>query len=174
MGTRAPSRRTALNKVEATSRLRVSPNSYGRDAPPDSTPVASSRVSCRPKLLLVEEPSQGLAPVVIDRVYGGLRTAADTGVAVLVAEQFQQLRHGASDRVFAIRNGGEIHGWIGRRSPAHDGDESGRAVPKYLNTAQTDLFTKGHELYGLTEGASALTAGAVLAYLSFSTYREQT
>jgi DNA primase len=63
--------------------------------------------------------------------------------------------------VFTIRDGAEIHGWIGRRNPPHHGDEPGRAVPKYLNTAETDVFTKGRELYGLTEGASALTAGAV-------------
>ncbi|NIH69219.1 conjugative relaxase-like TrwC/TraI family protein [Modestobacter marinus] len=58
--------------------------------------------------------------------------------------------------VFAIRDGDEIHGWIGRRNPAHDS----RAVPKYLNTAETDLFTKGNELYGLTEGAAAVARGA--------------
>jgi ABC-type branched-subunit amino acid transport system ATPase component len=60
---------------------------------------------CRPRLLLVEEPSQGLAPTVIDRVYTALRAAAETGVAVLVAEQFQQLRADASDVVLAIGNG---------------------------------------------------------------------
>ncbi|WP_233488955.1 MobF family relaxase [Blastococcus sp. TF02-09] len=63
--------------------------------------------------------------------------------------------------VFAIRDGAAIHGWIGRRNPAYDGETASRAVPKYLNTAETDLFTKGRELYGLTEGATALAAGAV-------------
>jgi DNA primase len=85
-------------------------------------------------------------------VAAGLGSHASTG---RVIDRFR-------DRLlFAIRDGAEIHGWIGRRNPAHDGDEAGRAVPKYLNTAETDLFTKGHELYGLTEAAKALTAGAV-------------
>jgi ABC-type branched-subunit amino acid transport system ATPase component len=59
----------------------------------------------RPRVLLVEEPSQGLAPAVLDRVYTALRAAAEAGVAVLVAEQFQQLRPGASDLVLAIGDG---------------------------------------------------------------------
>ena len=58
-----------------------------------------------PKLLLVEEPSQGLAPVVVDAVYATLREIADTGVAVLVAEQFQQVHEDASDRILVIDKG---------------------------------------------------------------------
>ncbi|WP_299960521.1 MobF family relaxase [uncultured Modestobacter sp.] len=83
-------------------------------------------------------------------VAAGLGSHASTG---RVIDRFR-------DRiVFTIRDGDEIHGWIGRRNPAHD-DDGSHAVPKYLNTAETDLFTKGHELYGLTEGAPALADGA--------------
>ncbi|RFU20611.1 UNVERIFIED_ORG: toprim domain-containing protein [Bacillus sp. AZ43] len=84
-------------------------------------------------------------------VAAGLGSYASTG---RVIDRFR-------DRlVFAIRDGEGIHGWIGRRNPDHDEDGT-PAGPKYLNTAETALFTKGHELYGLTEGATALTGGAV-------------
>jgi ABC-type branched-subunit amino acid transport system ATPase component len=60
----------------------------------------------RPKLLMVEEPSQGLAPVVVERIYATLRELVDnTGIAVLVAEQFQQVNEEASDRILVIDKG---------------------------------------------------------------------
>ncbi len=60
----------------------------------------------KPQLLLVEEPSQGLAPMVVDRIYETLRgIAADRGVAVLIAEQFQQVREEFSDRILVIDKG---------------------------------------------------------------------
>lgn len=52
----------------------------------------------------------------------------------------------------------EIHAWVGRRNPLRgDADHAG---PKYLNTSDTDLYTKGNELFGLVENAAALAAGA--------------
>jgi branched-chain amino acid transport system ATP-binding protein len=58
-----------------------------------------------PRLLLVEEPSQGLAPVVVDRVYQALLAVSAEGVAVIVAEQFQQVRQDVSDRILVIDAG---------------------------------------------------------------------
>jgi DNA primase catalytic core len=52
----------------------------------------------------------------------------------------------------------ETRGFIARRNPAKTDDDN--AGPKYLNTADTDLFNKGHELYGLAQSAAALAAGA--------------
>jgi ABC-type branched-subunit amino acid transport system ATPase component len=60
----------------------------------------------RPDLILVEEPSQGLAPVMVDRVYHSLqRICLDRNVSVLIAEQFQQLRENDCDRVLVIDKG---------------------------------------------------------------------
>jgi branched-chain amino acid transport system ATP-binding protein len=60
----------------------------------------------RPDLILVEEPSQGLAPVVVDRVYLALqRICVDRNVSVVIAEQFQQLRVNDCDRVLVIDKG---------------------------------------------------------------------
>ncbi len=59
-----------------------------------------------PDLILVEEPSQGLAPVIVDRVYSTLqRICLDRGTSVLIAEQFQQLREYDCDRVLVIDKG---------------------------------------------------------------------
>jgi branched-chain amino acid transport system ATP-binding protein len=59
----------------------------------------------RPSVLLVEEPSQGLAPLVVDRLYDALRDIANGGVGVLIAEQFQQVREDAADRVLLVDKG---------------------------------------------------------------------
>jgi DNA primase catalytic core len=89
-------------------------------------------------------------------VGAGLGRVASTG---RVIDQFR-------DRlVFPIKDTNtdgdpEILGWIGRRNPTK-GDED-NAGPKYLNTAETDLFRKGNELYGLSEATSALADGAAV------------
>ena len=41
----------------------------------------------RPPLLLLDEPSLGLAPVVVDEVFDAIAAIAATGVGVLLVEQ---------------------------------------------------------------------------------------
>lgn len=69
------------------------------------------------------------------------------------------------DRImFPIRNiKGECIGFGGRVLGDRDGSSPGGAGPKYLNSPETPVFSKGRELYGLFEARQALhDAGYVL------------
>jgi DNA primase len=68
------------------------------------------------------------------------------------------LRDRFRDRLMIpLRDGeGLAIAFIGRRHPEH-GDDHG---PKYLNSPDTSLFTKGHVLAGLAEGHRHLSRGA--------------
>jgi len=57
----------------------------------------------------------------------------------------------------------QVIGFVGRRHPDAVADHDGYcpAGPTYLNTADSLVFSKGAQLYGLAEGAAALAAGAV-------------
>jgi branched-chain amino acid transport system ATP-binding protein len=56
------------------------------------------------KLLMVDEPSAGLAPILIDEVYRKIAEIRKTGVGVLVVEQSPK-RIADADRIYLIENG---------------------------------------------------------------------
>jgi branched-chain amino acid transport system ATP-binding protein len=58
-----------------------------------------------PKLILVDEISFGLAPIIITRMFRLLRTVADQGVAVLLVEQFAHLALKLADRAYVLQRG---------------------------------------------------------------------
>jgi branched-chain amino acid transport system ATP-binding protein len=59
----------------------------------------------RPKLLIADEPSLGLAPVIIDRLYEALRTARSAGISILLIEQFVDRALRFADRIAFLRRG---------------------------------------------------------------------
>lgn len=59
----------------------------------------------RPELMLVDEPSLGLAPKMIDSVYELLEQQRREGVAVLLVEQNVTRAAGIADRTFLLDNG---------------------------------------------------------------------
>jgi branched-chain amino acid transport system ATP-binding protein len=59
----------------------------------------------RPLLLLLDEPSAGLSPVLVDRVLAVLRRLREAGVAVLLVEQLVEKALGVADRVYALARG---------------------------------------------------------------------
>jgi len=93
-------------------------------------------------------------------VAAGLGSVASTGRVIdrfrdrLVFPILSASPEGGPDGLGSV----EVLGWIGRRNPNRT--EQDNAGPKYLNTPETGLFIKGHQLYGLAENATALAEGA--------------
>jgi branched-chain amino acid transport system ATP-binding protein len=65
-----------------------------------------------PRLLIMDEPSEGLAPAVLDVIEDRLQELRQTGLAVLVAEQNVDLALSLSDRVYILGDHGKL-GWSG-------------------------------------------------------------
>lgn len=59
----------------------------------------------RPTVLLLDEPSAGLAPVVAREVFNAVRVLADGGVALLLTEQNSHWLRGLADSVYLLENG---------------------------------------------------------------------
>ena len=68
--------------------------------------LALARALARgPSLLLVDELSLGLAPLIVERLLAAVRAAADDGVGVLLVEQHVQKAMNVADRVLVMRRG---------------------------------------------------------------------
>lgn len=59
----------------------------------------------RPRLLLLDEPSMGLAPIMVDKIFEVIRAIADEGVTILLIEQNAKLALEASNRGYVMESG---------------------------------------------------------------------
>jgi len=59
----------------------------------------------RTRLLLLDEPSLGLAPLVVREIFRILRTINQTGVSILLVEQNAALALDLADHVFLLETG---------------------------------------------------------------------
>jgi branched-chain amino acid transport system ATP-binding protein len=58
-----------------------------------------------PKLLLLDEPSMGLAPMMVEKIFSTIRTISQEGVTVLLVEQNAKLALEASHRGYVMESG---------------------------------------------------------------------
>lgn len=66
--------------------------------------IARGLVS-RPKLLMLDEPSLGLAPKLVDEIYEKIRLLKDSGLTVLLVEQNTAYALELADRGYVLENG---------------------------------------------------------------------
>jgi branched-chain amino acid transport system ATP-binding protein len=59
----------------------------------------------RPRLLLMDEPSMGLAPVFVDQVFDIIKEINRQGTTILVVEQNAAVALGIADRGYVLQNG---------------------------------------------------------------------
>jgi branched-chain amino acid transport system ATP-binding protein len=67
--------------------------------------VLAQALVSRPRFIFVDELSLGLAPVVVKRLVPTLRTVAESGVGVLLIEQFATVALGVSHRAYVMDRG---------------------------------------------------------------------
>jgi len=59
----------------------------------------------RPKLLMLDEPSLGIAPLVVQRIYATIREINSSGVAILLVEQNANYALDAASRGYVLETG---------------------------------------------------------------------
>jgi branched-chain amino acid transport system ATP-binding protein len=62
----------------------------------------------QPRLLMLDEPSAGLSPVLVDRVLAAAGRLRETGTAVLLVEQLIEKALALADRVYALARGSVV------------------------------------------------------------------
>jgi branched-chain amino acid transport system ATP-binding protein len=67
--------------------------------------VLAQALVSRPRFLLIDELSLGLAPVIINRLIPTIREVAATGIGVLLIEQFATVALGLANRAYVMEGG---------------------------------------------------------------------
>lgn len=67
--------------------------------------VIARGLMARPKLLMIDEPSLGLSPLIMNRIYEVIRTFPNEGITVLLSEQNAHLALEIAQRGYVLQDG---------------------------------------------------------------------
>ena len=90
--------------------------------------VAIARgLMANPRLLILDEPSLGLSPLLVSEIFALIRSLRDEGIAILLSEQNARAALGIADRGYVVENGR-----IALHAPAADLLASPEVAERYL------------------------------------------
>ena len=69
----------------------------------------------KPKLLMLDEPSMGLAPILVEQIFDIVKTLHKAGTTILLVEQNAQMALSVADRAYVLETGN-----ISMEGPADD------------------------------------------------------
>jgi branched-chain amino acid transport system ATP-binding protein len=59
----------------------------------------------KPRLLLMDEPSMGLAPILVEEIFDTIREINELGVTILLVEQNAHMAFQVADRAYVLETG---------------------------------------------------------------------
>lgn len=85
----------------------------------------------RPKLLLLDEPSMGLAPILVKEIFSIIEDINETGTTILLVEQNARMALQISDYAYVLETGR-----VSLEGPAAELAESSAVQDAYLGGAK--------------------------------------
>lgn len=73
----------------------------------------------QPKVMLLDEPSMGLAPVVVDTILEKVRAMADAGIGIVMVEQNAEAGLDLADEVVALARGEVVYSGVAGDARSH-------------------------------------------------------
>jgi len=89
--------------------------------------AVSRGLMSKPKLMLLDEPSLGLAPIIVNQIFDIVRTINKTGTAILVVEQNAYKALSVADRGYIMATGA-----IEKQGPCSELQKDEKLVQAYL------------------------------------------
>lgn len=89
-------------------------------------------MSTNPALLMLDELSMGLAPIIVEELYSQVALLADQGLSILIVEQFAKTVLGVADRAAIM-----LHGRVTRTGPPDQ-------IAEELTAAYLGIESGGH------------------------------
>ena len=85
----------------------------------------------KPKILMLDEPSLGLAPVIVNEVFRNIQAIRDEGITVILVEQNAKKSLGICDYAYVIENGHVVMSGTGKEML-----QNPEVAAAYLGTAR--------------------------------------